>query len=512
MSLKKAYTNEDIHDWISRVNNLLKHKESSITLYLDPKLDGIAVSLIYINGKLSEASTRGNGYVGLDVLNVIRYIRNVPHNLITDGDIFIPKILEVRGEVVIDKHIFTEWQTEGIVSDKDARSYVSGLVRRKTVTPNNLNGVYFIAYLVPYIDTEIQSHATRMMYIQDLGITINKPLVNIVIENPNDLDNLNKHIGDIESKRDQLPYQIDGVVIKYDNYHGMDFMLATAKYPIWGLAFKFAPKSAISKVTALVEEISNFGIFNPVVCIEPVQLGNTTVNKVNLFNYDILDNTNIGTGDEVNVVKIGDVSPQLGSIIKRSDRARYSSENIRMCWYCGGKTVKVDSKVQCIKSTKGKGLMSECIGRDIEWLKHYCKVMGISSLTKSYLSQLHQDVTELRVYGILHLYRLKDTKHLIKNIDEKTIDRILNNIQTHNTPSMSKLLYSLSIKSVGFESCKKLETVYTNLESMIADTTLMKASWLNDKQRTTLIDYLVNNGSYLIELDNLIKNRKLVDK
>ena len=308
LSLSDVFSEEEVKEFDKRVRSVVSNPEYMCEL----KIDGLSVSLLYKNGKLVRGSTRGNGVVGENITHNVKTIKNVPLTLTENIDI------EVRGEIYMSKKAFELCNQEKIKNNEEPfmnpRNAASGSVRQldsRIAAKRNLST--FIYHLPNPLDYGIHTHSSALEYMKKLGFTVNK--ANKLVHNINEvLDFIKYHI----EYRDELPYEIDGIVIKVNNVDDQTLLGYTSKYPRWATAYKFPAMKVYTRLNDIILTVGRTGKITPNAVLEPVILMGSRISRATLHNEDYILNNDIRIGDIVSVIKAGDVIPRVeGPLIER---------------------------------------------------------------------------------------------------------------------------------------------------------------------------------------------------
>ena len=331
LSLGNAFNEEDLINFEKKILNFLSLKEMDIIDYsAEPKIDGISASLIYINGRFTKGLSRGNGIEGEDITQNLKTISDIPLNI---GAKNFPKEIDIRGEVFIENNDF---QT---IKDKFAnpRNAASGSLRQKDSTVTAKIPLKFIAYTHGYTkEMKIDNQSEFLQNLKTWGFKINRFNKKI-----SGIKNLIKNHKDLESKRKEIAFDIDGIVYKVDDFNLQKRLGFAANAPRWAIAHKFSANSAISVITNIEIQIGRTGALTPVAKIRPINIGGVIVSNATLHNEDEIIRKDIRIGDTVSIERAGDVIPHVISVDLKK-RAKTSKKFIfpLNCPSCGSKTVK----------------------------------------------------------------------------------------------------------------------------------------------------------------------------
>ena len=354
LSLSNVFNESDIISFDERIRKEVKNPKYVV----EPKIDGLSVSLYYENGEFIRAATRGDGVVGEDITHNVLTIKNVPLKLREKVTI------EVRGEIYMDKDTFNsineERKRNGFPLFANPRNTAAGSIRQldsKIAASRNLKT--FIYHLPNALDYGIHFHSEALDYMKRLGFTVNEN--NKLVDG---IDGLLEHISYWTENRDSLPYEIDGMVIKLNDIDLQQRLGFTAKYPKWATAYKFPATRVLTKLKEIKFTVGRTGQVTPNAILEPVRLMGSIISKATLHNEDYVLNKDIRTGDIVSIIKAGDVIPRVEeSIVERRTGEEIPFVMTDVCPICGSKLVKKDASYYCVNTL--------CDAKNIEKLIHF---------------------------------------------------------------------------------------------------------------------------------------------
>ena len=303
LSLSNAFNQNDIKDYLKKINNFLNFKDNKIELFSEPKIDGISATLIYENGILTKGLSRGDGIIGEDILENLRTIKSIPKKINIS---VVPKILEIRCEIYISKKDFAS------IKDNFAnpRNAAGGSLRQKDSTETAKIPLKYFAYGFGYVEPMIFSKQSEFLKkISGWGFVIN-PLSKLII----DKDEIEKQHGTIESLRPTLDYDIDGLVFKVNDLGLQKRLGNTSNAPRWAVAYKFSAEKAVTKIKDITIQVGRTGAITPVARVLPVTVGGVVVSNASLHNEDEILRKDIRIGDTVSIQRAGDVIPQVVSV------------------------------------------------------------------------------------------------------------------------------------------------------------------------------------------------------
>ncbi len=504
LSLSNAFNLEDMKDFIKKVKNFLKIEENNFELSSEPKIDGISAALTYKNGKLIKGLSRGDGFVGEDILENLKTIKTIPTKI---NDKKVPEILEVRGEVYIGKKDFEK------IKDKFAnpRNAAGGSLRQKNPKSTSKIPLKFLAYA--FGELKPMKFLTQSDYILELkkwGFVTN-PL-NCVVKNFEEIQN---NYNNIENKRSNLDYDIDGIVFKINNLSLQKRLGSTSNSPRWAIAYKFSSEKAVTKINKIEIQVGRTGAITPVAKVEPVTVGGVVISNATLHNEDEIKRKDIRVGDIVSIQRAGDVIPQVISV-DTSKREKNSKpfEFPNKC-LCGAITVKETNY-----STKKQDAVRRCLkGYDCDFiarekLKHIVSkdAFNIDGLGKKVIDQFW----DLKI--IKEPSDIFDLKYeIIKTLDgwgDLSIKNLKNAVEKSKKISLSRFIYSIGIRHIGQENAKILASYFINSKNFLnlldkknISQTLVDLADLDgigETQIKSIQNFLSNNKNIYV-IKNLVK-------
>lgn len=450
-SLQDVFSFDEVYAFVNRCREEL----DSPVFIVEPKIDGLSVSLEYENGVLKTASTRGDGFIGENVTENIKTIRSIPLKLKKS----LPYI-EVRGEVYMPRKSFYELiemqELSGERPFKNPRNAAAGSLRQKNpqITAKRKLDM-FIFNLQRAEGVDINSHKQSLDRISELGLTVIPEYMpcNTVEEI---ISQINR-IGGIRSKYD---FDIDGVVIKIDSFDQRQEMGATAKYPKWAVAYKFPPEEKETKLLDIEVNVGRTGAITPVAVFEPIMLAGTSVSRAVLHNQQFIDEKEIRIGDIILVRKAGEIIPE----VIRSVRHEADSEAFRLpgkCPVCGTVAVKYEdeSVLRCPNT--------DCPAQLLKNIIHFTSkdAMNIDGLGPAIISVL---LEKGLIRSVADLYILKKEQlTALERFGNRSAENLINAIEKSKNNSLDRLIYSLGIRNIGAKAAKLLCAKFTDIDSII---------------------------------------------
>ncbi len=455
LSLDNTYSEEEIISFHNRVKKALR-EESSYTLEL--KIDGVAVSLVYSDFILAKASTRGNGRIGDEITQNIKTIRSVPLRLITDDRRL--KNLEVRGEVFMPKEAFVELNKEreknGLPLFANPRNASAGslkLLDPKEVAKRNLD---ILIHTVPQSIEGIDSHFSMLKILNKAGLKTSSHT-----RYCKTIEDVLKYRLEWENKRKNLPYEVDGIVIKVDKFSHQHELGSTDKSPRWAIAYKYPAEQATTRVVDIVPQVGRTGIITPVAVLEPVFLSGSTISRATLHNADEIARKDIRIGDNVFIEKGGEVIPE---VIKSIPEARTGKEKVfempERCPSCGSKIVRYEEEVayRCINA----GCPSQVKGRIIHFAAR--NAMDIEGFGEKLVNIL-VDKELIKNYADIYFLKKEDLLSL-ERMAEKSVNNLLDAIEESKGRSFDRVLFALGIREIGSHTAKLLASHFQTMTKL----------------------------------------------
>lgn len=450
LSLANAFDEKDIRDFDQKIRDVLGVEK--VEYMCEMKIDGLAMSIDYVNGELNYAATRGDGNEGEIVTNNVITIKSIPTLAKEKRD------FEVRGEVYMSKHTLTslnkirEENNEPLLAN--ARNAAAGSIRQldsSIAASRKLEAFWY--YLVNASELGFTRHSDALDYIEKIGFRTNKER-----RLCNGVEEVLAYIAEYTEKRPNLAYDIDGIVIKVNDITKYDVLGYTAKTPKWAIAYKFPPEEVVTKLEDIIFTVGRTGKITPNAVIKPTKVAGSTVQRATLHNEDFIKDKDLKIGDYIILRKAGDVIPEVvRSLPERRVGNEQDFKMIENCPVCGSPLVKKDAMHFCVSSS--------CPARQIEGMIHFASrnAMDIDGMGEKVVEQFFN---EQFISDIPSIYELSKFRQDIINIDgwkDKSVDNLLNAIEESKKNSLERLLFGLGIKEVGEKMAKILAKRYQNL-------------------------------------------------
>ncbi len=450
LSLDNAYTEEELREFDRRVRELTGLQE--VEYSVEPKYDGAGIALVYQKDMLVRGATRGDGETGEEITNNLRTIKTIP--LRASFSEFGIRLIEIRGEVLINREEFKKMNRErleeGLPPFANPRNAAAGSIRLQNPKEVAKRKLEAVVYQVSYVEPEAKHPPTHYRSIEILHLLgFKTPFPDMKL--CRGIEEVIAYCREWEGKREDYPYEIDGMVVKVNNKELYEVLGFTSHHPRWAIAFKFKPKQATTRLIDVVFQVGRVGTITPVGKLEPVQIGGVTVSSVSLFNEDFIKEKDIRIGDMVLVERAGDVIPYVVEVIKEARRGNERPIKFpEFCPSCGSKLVKLPTEVayRCINIA--------CPAQVVLRLKHWGsrEAMDIRGLGESTANALYERGLAKDVGDI---YFLKPTDLMrLPNFAQKSAENLYRAIQESKDRGLAKVLYGLGIRYVGQTTAKKL--------------------------------------------------------
>jgi DNA ligase (NAD+) len=470
LSLDNGFDDEDIRDFDQRVRKLLE-SDAAVLYTAEPKLDGIAVEIIYENGKLSISTTRGDGLNGELITENVRTIRTVPLVLQPAADGIVPSLLEVRGEVFMQHGGFRDLndlrQREGQPVFANPRNAAAGSLRQLDSRITASRPLDFFVYGLGRAEgLAVDSHWELLCSLSRLGFKIN-PLIRPKIP----ITEVLSFHRELEAQRDRLPYEIDGLVVKVDDLRLRLRLGEKSRSPRWAIAYKFKAMQETTRLLDIEVQVGRTGVLTPVAILEPVKVGGVTVSRATLHNEDEITQRDIRIGDRVFVERAGDVIPK---VVKPVLSVRTGGERIfRMpasCPVCGAGTLREQGEAGAYLEAATRCLNAACPAQVKERIRHFAAkgAFDIDGLGDKLVAQL---VDTGLVGSCADLFALdRATLAALERMGEKSADNLVRAIEASRALSFERFLFALGIRYVGENVAAILARHFGSLDLLAAAT------------------------------------------
>ena len=499
LSLDNTYSEEELRAWERRVHELSGRKDVDYVCEL--KLDGMSLALIYQDGKLVRGITRGDGSVGEDVTLNVRTVRSVPLSIPKEKlkKAGIPPDFEVRGELLMPlaafKRMNDERESKGLSTFANPRNATAGTVRQlesKVTAERRLD--YFSYALLQNGRTYFDRHSKTLDALDAAGFKVNQSRKLV-----HDIDEAWEFIRQWEGKRESLPYEIDGIVIKVDRTTLQDELGFTGKAPRWAIAYKYAARAGITKLEDIRVQVGRTGKLTPVAMLAPVLIGGTTVRNASLHNMDEIERLGVKIGDWVQVERGGDVIPKVAKVIedKEHPRGHKSFHMPENCPVCGTKVVRTEGEVdyRCINAN--------CPAKLRETILHFASrgVMNIDGMGDALVNQLTERGL---VKNVADIYKLTKPNLLgLERMGDKSAQNILDEIEASKKLPLERVIYGLGIRMVGERTAQFLAEHFGSMEEL-------ESAGIEELQNVNEVGPRIAES--IVEFFSIAANRKLVGR
>ena len=455
MSLGDIFSEDEIFEFDQRIKKTIPNP----TYVCELKIDGLSVSLLYENGKLIRGATRGNGIIGEDITHNVETIKSIPL-VINDK-----RKIEVRGEIYMPKKSFNklnqERQEKGESLFANPRNAAAGSVRQldsKIAAKRNLST--FIYHLPSSDDFNIKYHHESLSFMKELGFIVNENIK--IADNVNEVIN---YVKEWTEKRESLPYEIDGIVIKVDKIEDQKKLGYTSRTPKWAIAYKFPAVEVLTKIKNIEFCVGRTGKITPRADLDPVHLAGSIIKSVTLHNEDYIKEKDIMINDTIVLHKAGDVIPEVVKVLKeRRTGIEIPFKMIKNCPICNSKLEKKETEANYFCPNPN------CDARNIEGLIHFSsrETMNIEGFGESIVEDFYNEGYLKTICDYYTLYNYKEDLKELEGFGEKSINNLLQNIEKSKENSLEKLLFALGIRYIGKKTAKILAINYRNIDKLMS--------------------------------------------
>ena len=449
-SLLDAFSYDELRDFDRRVREAGIEPEYVVEI----KIDGLSCSLEYENGVLVRASTRGDGVVGEDVTANVKAIKRIPKTLKN-----APEYLEVRGEVYMPhdafQHLCAEQELQGAAPFKNPRNAAAGSLRQKDSKITGSRGLSIFVFNVQQVrGRELTSHAESLDYLKSLGLPVS-PRYHIV----HDIEDAIAEIEQIGQNRAALDFDMDGAVIKVNNFAQRELLGSTNKFPRWAIAFKYPPEVKESVVRNIEVTVGRTGVLTPTAVFDPIFLAGTSVSRASLHNGDIIANLGVGIGDTIKVRKAGDIIPEVIGVSARLPGSKPFAMPTT-CPSCGAPVVHLqdETALRCVNP--------ECPAQSLRNLIHFASrnAMAIDGLGEAVAVQL---IDKELVSTVADLYTLTEEQLLtLDKFKKKSAQNLLHAIEGSKRNNLDKLIFGLGIRNIGDKAAALLGEHFGSMDAL----------------------------------------------
>jgi DNA ligase (NAD+) len=458
LSLENVFSDEELADFDRRVRERLG-TDKQVVYTAEPKLDGLAISLRYENGRLVQGATRGDGERGEDVTSNVRTIEAIPLRLLGKH---YPALLEVRGEVFMPKAGFEKLNAEarkaGEKSFANPRNAAAGSLRQLDPRLTAKRPLSFYAYGLGQTDEPIaESHAAAMQELRKIGIPVSPELQRL-----DGIDECLDYYANILGRRDNLPYEIDGVVYKVDSFEAQSRLGFVSRAPRWAVAHKFPAQEELTVVEDIEFQVGRTGAVTPVARLKPVTVAGVTVSNATLHNMDEIERKDVRVGDTVIIRRAGDVIPEVVQVVPDRRPGDVKKPELPLtCPVCGSDILRVEG--EAVARCSG-GLY--CSAQRREGIKHFAsrKAMDIEGLGDKLVEQLDENGL---VKTVADIYSLKaEDIAALERMGEKSAQNLIMALEKSKSTTLPRFLYALGIREVGEATARSLANHFLTLDAI----------------------------------------------
>lgn len=463
LSLDNTYSEDELRNWERRVHDLSGREDVDYVCEL--KLDGMSLALHYENGKLVRGITRGDGSIGEDVTLNVRTVRSIPLSIPLDKlkNADIPKDFEVRGEMLMPlaafKKMNEEREQKGLSIFANPRNATAGTVRQLEPSITAQRRLDFFAYaLLQSGRALLNRHWETLNALDAAGFKVNRAR-----KLAKTFDQIWSFIEQEEPKREKLPYEIDGIVIKVDGTALQAELGYTGKAPRWAIAYKYAARSGITKIEDILVQVGRTGKLTPVAALKPVPIGGTRVSRATLHNMDEIERLGVKIGDWVEVERGGDVIPKVTRVVEDKDhpRGHKSFHMPERCPVCGGHVVRTEGEAdhRCVNAN--------CPAKLRETILHFASrgVMNIEGMGDALVAQL---TDRKLVKNVADIYKLtKENLLALERMGDKSAQNVLDEIENSKKLPLERVIYGLGIRMVGERTAQFLAEHFGSMDALM---------------------------------------------
>lgn len=449
-SLLDAFSYDELRDFDQKV----KAVSPAAKYAVETKIDGLSMSLEYVNGVFTRGSTRGDGIVGEDVTQNLATIKSIPKNIEN-----APAFLEVRGEVYMPKEVFLnlvqKQEEDGKKTFKNPRNAASGSVRQKDSKITAERNLDIFVFNIQQISDEykLTSHKQSLDLLKEFGFKVS-PRYNVY----DNIEDVIKEIEEIGNMRGNFSFEIDGAVVKVDDFETRKEMGSTNKYPRWAIAYKYPPEEKSTILREIEISVGRTGVLTPTAVFDTVQLAGTSVSRAVLHNQDFIDEKQINIGDEILVRKAGDIIPEVVKLVKKNTEDVFKIPMV--CPSCNSEIIKTEeSALRCINP--------ECPEQLTRNIIHFASrtAMNIDGLGESIVYQLAE---KQLIHDVGDLYYLTFEQALtLEGFKDKSAKNLINAIEESKKANLDKLIFAFGIRNIGEKAATLLAEKFKTLDALV---------------------------------------------
>lgn len=486
-SQEDVFNAKELEDWIKRASKV----GDNLEFFCQPKFDGASLNLIYENGILKQAITRGDGEIGEDVTQNAMTIQSIPLEIAEKS------LIEIRGEVVIKKSDFEAINIERLKNSESTfanpRNAAAGSLRQLDSSITSKRKLFFNAWGVGQNSLNFEKTSQMMDYIFSLGF-IKTPMQTLV----KNIDDIKKLYENMIKKRDTFPMLLDGMVIKIDDITTQQDLGFTQKFPRWSCAYKFPAVEKTTKLKDIILQVGRTGVVTPVAIVEPVLIEGANVERATLHNFDEIQRLDLKIGDEIIIIRSGDVIPKITKVLK--DRRDGNEKEIlkpTICPDCSSELLIEDIMIKC----QNLDCPSRVVNSIIYFASKNC--LNIDGLGDKIVELL---VNEKKIFDILDLYSLKyeDLENL-EGFKEKKINNLLNAIENSKNSELYRVLTALGIEHIGEVASKSICSKFGLDLVDISFEDLISIDGIGEQMANSFLEFFRVNRQFVLKLFDILK-------
>jgi len=494
LSLANAFNEDDLRDFDRKVRDVIGGEK--VEYMCEMKIDGLAMSLDYVDGHLNYAATRGDGNTGEDVTNNVLTIKSIPTQVAQD------KPFEVRGEVYMSKKTLNELNAQREANHEvllaNARNAAAGSIRQldsSIAASRKLEAFWY--YLVNADELGFKKHSDALNYIEKIGFRTNKER-----RICNGIEEVLAYVAEYTEKRPNLAYDIDGIVIKVNDITKYDVLGYTAKTPKWAIAYKFPPEEVVTKLEDIIFTVGRTGKITPNAVVAPTRVAGSVVQRATLHNEDFVREKDLRIGDYIVLRKAGDVIPEVvRPLPEKRDGTERPFVMIDVCPVCGAPLVRKDAMHFCVSPT--------CPAKKIEGLIHFASrnAMDIENLGEKVCEEFFNEGFISTIDSIYNLKQYRDEILNREGWQKKSTDNLLEAIEKSKENSLERLLFGLGIKEVGEKTAKVLAKRFGTLDRFfeLTEEELLNVPDLGPVSAKSIYEYFHDENNRVL-IENLRQN------
>ncbi len=483
-SLANAFDNNDVKEFIKRSVKFLNLDNDDDFQYIcEPKIDGLSLNLVYKNGKLVSAGTRGDGFIGEDVTENILNIKNIPSKLRND----FPDFIEIRGEVFLNKSDFEQLNSKLENKSKFAnpRNAAAGSLRQLDISISHSRPLKFIPHGIGKCSDNFDKIENYYDQLKNWNIVPNN-----LSKKCNSVEEIIKFYNQIDQKRSGIDYDIDGLVVKINSFKLQERLGYVGKNPRWAVAIKFSAEKVNTIIQSVDYQVGRTGAITPVARLQPVNLGGVIISNASLHNFDEINKKNINVLDLVEIERAGDVIPYVTRLIKKNSKLNTKLKPPSNCPICKSNVIKEKDEA-ILRCSNTYGCSSQKIGRIIHFVSK--KSLNIDGFGEKQVKQLFNLKYINKVEDIFNLQKFESEIIKLDGWGKLSFSKLINSINSSKTISFDKFIYSLGIRFIGEVNAEILANEFKELDVFISSSSnismLENIDGLGPKAISSIIDF-----------------------